>query len=248
MRQFQAGIDIMGRPWAQGELAGAEPQVVGAEELELEKIAALRPDLILGVYSGLTDKEYGTLSKIAPTIAQSDEYPDFGQPWQEQAEVSSRAMGLEQEGDEVVDDVEQQFARAREAYPELEGGTFAFAAASTGRVFAYGAEDLRTRFFLSLGLELPRELDALTGKSFYAELSEERLRLLDQDVLVIYGSPKDLEAFPLFERMRAVREGCVIFLDPDSDLANALGFSSPLSLPYALDRLVPRLSRMFSSH
>ncbi|HWM11241.1 MAG TPA: iron-siderophore ABC transporter substrate-binding protein, partial [Solirubrobacteraceae bacterium] len=248
VRQFQAGIDIMGRPWAQDELAGAEPQVVGAEELELEKIAALRPDLILGVYSGLTDKEYGTLSKIAPTIAQSDEYPDFGQPWQEQAEVSSRAMGLEQEGDEVVDDVEQQFARAREAYPELEGGTFAFAAASTGRVFAYGAEDLRTRFFLSLGLELPRELDALTGKSFYAELSEERLRLLDQDVLVIYGSPKDLEAFPLFERMRAVREGRVIFLDPDSDLANALGFSSPLSLPYALDRLVPRLSRMFSSH
>ena len=60
VRQFQAGIDITGRPWAQDELGGAKPQIVGAEELELEKIAALRPDLILGVYSGLTDKEYGT--------------------------------------------------------------------------------------------------------------------------------------------------------------------------------------------
>jgi iron complex transport system substrate-binding protein len=39
-----------------------------------------------------------------------------------------------------------------------------------------------------------------------------------------------------------VRERRVIFLDPAGDLANALGFSSPLSLPYALDELVPRLA------
>ena len=47
VRQFQGGIDITKRPWAQDELAGADPQLIGAEDLEFEKIAALRPDLIL---------------------------------------------------------------------------------------------------------------------------------------------------------------------------------------------------------
>jgi iron complex transport system substrate-binding protein len=242
VRQFQAGIDITGRPWAQDALGGARPRIVGAEELKLEKIAALRPDLILGVYSGLTDEEYDTLSKIAPTIAQSDDYVDFGEPWQQQAEVSSRALGREERGAEVVDDVEARFARARRAHPELEGSTFAFASASTGKVYVYGSQDLRTRFFTSLGLKVPPQLERLTKESFFAELSEEQLRLLDQDVLVLYGSPKDLETFPLFERMRAMREGRVIFLDPAGDFANVLGFSSPLSLPYALDQGVPQLA------
>ena len=76
VRQFQGGIDITKRPWAQDELGGAEPQLVGAEEIEFERIAALRPDLILAVYSGLTKRDYGTLSKLAPTVAQTDEYPD----------------------------------------------------------------------------------------------------------------------------------------------------------------------------
>ena len=241
VRQFQGGIDISKRPWAQDELGGASPEIVGAEELELEKIAALRPDVILGVYSGLTEDQYDTLSKIAPTVAQSGEYVDFGEPWPEQAKVTGQALGLDDEGAEVVDDVDTRFARAREANPELEGSTFAFASAATGKVYVYGPQDLRTRFFTSLGLTTPPELAKLTKESFFAEVSEERLRLLDQDLLVVYGAPKDLDAFPLFERLRATREGRVIFLDPAGDLANALGFSSPLSLPYALDEGLPRI-------
>ena len=231
----------MKRPWAQDELGGAQPQIVGAEELELEKIAALRPDVILGVYSGLTEDQYDTLSKIAPTIAQSDEYVDFGEPWPEQAKVTGEALGREEQNTKVVDDVEAQFAREREANPSFEGSTFAFASAATGKVYVYGAQDLRTRFFTSLGFETPPEIEKLTKDSFFGEVSEEQLRLLDQDVLVVYGSPEDLEAFPLFKRLKAVREGRVVFLDPTGDFANALGFSSPLSLPYALEQGVPRL-------
>ena len=184
VRQFQGGIDITERPWAQDELAGAEPQIIGAEDLEFEKIAALRPDLILAVYSGLNKRDYGTLSKIAPIVAQTDEYPDYGVPWQEQAEVSSRALGLQERGSEIVDSVEDEFAKAR----------------------------------------------------------EEQLRLLDQDVLVVYGSEKDFEGFPLFQRLDAVREGRVIYMDVDGDFANAIGFSSPLSIPFALGEAVPQLS------
>lgn len=34
----------------------------------------------------------------------------------------------------------------------------------------------------------------------------------------------------------------MIYMDPAGDFANAIGFSSPLSLPYALDRAVPQLA------
>jgi iron complex transport system substrate-binding protein len=239
VRQFQGGIDITKRPWAQDELSGASPQIIGAEDLEFEKIAALRPDLILGVYSGLDERDYGTLSKIAPTVAQSDEYPDYGQPWQEQAQVTGDALG---KGDAVVEDVESQIARVRQEHPEFEGSSFVLASASTGQVYAFGSKDLRSRFFTDLGFEVPAEVEKLAGESFFAQLSEEQLRLLDQDVLVVFGSRKDLEGFPLFRRLDVVREGRVIFMDPAGDFANAIGFSSPLSLPYALDRAVPQLA------
>jgi iron complex transport system substrate-binding protein len=44
--------------------------VLSAEELNVEAVAALDPDLIVGVSSGMTAEEYETLSQIAPTLAQ----------------------------------------------------------------------------------------------------------------------------------------------------------------------------------
>lgn len=47
-------------PWAR-EALGSQPKptvLSFAEGLEIEKIAAQRPDLILAVYSGMTKKEY----------------------------------------------------------------------------------------------------------------------------------------------------------------------------------------------
>jgi iron complex transport system substrate-binding protein len=239
VRQFQGGIDITQRPWAQDELGSAEPQIIGAEELEFEKIAALRPDVILAVYSGLKERDYKKLSQIAPTIAQSGEYPDYGQPWQEQAQVTSEALGKD---DAVAEDVQEQIAQVRREHPEFEGSSFVLASISTGQVYAYGSQDLRSRFFTDLGFEVPQEIEELTGESFFAQLSEEQLRLLDQDVVVVYGSREDVEGLPTFRRLDAVREGRVILMDPAGDFANALGFSSPLSLPYALDRAVPQLA------
>jgi iron complex transport system substrate-binding protein len=43
-------------------------------------------------------------------------------------------------------------------------------------------------------------------------------------------------------RLDAVREGRVIYMDVDGDFGNALGFSSPLSIPFALDQAVPQLA------
>lgn len=70
-------------PWAEEQLGDADlPEIVGtATEFNVEKIAALEPDLIVGLYSGLTEQEYETLSEIAPTVAQPEGYADYGVPW-----------------------------------------------------------------------------------------------------------------------------------------------------------------------
>src|SRR5688572_19209776 len=60
-------------PWAQDELGDAEPEVLStADGLQLERIAALEPDLILGLNAGLDDQTYAQLSEIAPTVAHAE--------------------------------------------------------------------------------------------------------------------------------------------------------------------------------
>src|SRR5689334_10976994 len=50
-------------PWAQPKLTGETPEVLkDADGIQFEKIAALKPDLILAIYSGLTPEDYATLS------------------------------------------------------------------------------------------------------------------------------------------------------------------------------------------
>src|SRR5690606_6699781 len=51
------------------------------------------------------------------------------------------------------------------------------------------------------------------------------------------------EAEPLFSQLTAVQEGRVIYFDEQAE--NALGYSSPLSLPYALDAALPQLEAIF---
>ena len=87
-------------PWVEEQLEelGAETPALFDETdgIAFEAVAATQPDLILASYSGLTEKEYETLSKIAPVVA----YPDIA--WatsvQDMITMSSEAMGLAEEG------------------------------------------------------------------------------------------------------------------------------------------------------
>jgi iron complex transport system substrate-binding protein len=59
-------------PWAKAKLGDAAvPEVLKDKDgIQLEKIAAHRPDLIIGLYSGITADDYKKLTAIAPTVAQ----------------------------------------------------------------------------------------------------------------------------------------------------------------------------------
>ena len=115
-------------PWVEDKLEEMDAETPTlfdeTDGIAFEAVAATRPDLILASYSGLTQKEYDTLSKIAPVVA----YPDIA--WatsvQDMITMSSEAMGLADEGQELIADLDAQVDAAYAAHPELAGKSIMF--------------------------------------------------------------------------------------------------------------------------
>jgi iron complex transport system substrate-binding protein len=235
-RELLGDYDATTRPWAQEQLPGEAIRTVGGEEIDLEAVAALEPDLIVGVYSFMDQAVYDQLSGIAPTLAQTDEYADGATPWQEQALLTGQALGREDEAQQLVDEVEGQFAQAVDENPDFAGTSLAVDLTGVGSGhYLLGADDLRTQFFSDLGFTVP---DTST------DVSQERLDLLEADVLAVNGYDQAAaDADPLFSALGVVTEGRTVLLGSYSgDVSAALGFGSPLSLPYLLDEVVPALA------
>ncbi len=242
VRRFLGGYDWRERPWAQSALGDSRPPVVGAEEINFEQVAVQRPDLIVGVNSGMSQDDYDKLSQIAPTVPQSDRHIDFGVPWREQTLVTGRALGRGAEARRLVSEIEGSFAGALEANPEFEGKTAVVGYASASTFGAHATQDYRVRFFEDLGFVTPKEIDRLAGDSFFVDFSQEQVRLLDQDVLIMFADEDTAMKNGLFRRLDVVREGRVVYVDLPDQFAGALGFSSPLSLPFAVEEVTPALA------
>jgi iron complex transport system substrate-binding protein len=235
--------------WAQDKLGDAPaPEVLPSVELNFEQIAALQPDVIVGLYSGTTAEEYETLSKIAPTIAQPAEYVDYGIPWQELTRKIGLIVGKSAEAEKLVADVEAQFASVREQHPEFADATGVIASTwgFPDTYYAYHSQDPRNRFLTSLGFVIPAEVDEMAQDSFGASISRERLDIVDVDALVwITFSEEENETIKndaLYQNLAARQEGRDIFIAPTDPLYDALNFNTILSLPFTLDRLVPQLA------
>ncbi|MBI1259730.1 MAG: ABC transporter substrate-binding protein [Chloroflexi bacterium] len=234
-------------PWAQDKVEGDMPTVLKMDfgSLNYEAILALKPDLIVAVYSGITQDEYDALSKIAPTIAQSADYIDFGMPWQETTKLIGAALGKSAQADTLVSDVEAQVEQTREDNPGFAEKTIAVAYDFSGTYGFYTGQDPRGRFFTDLGFVIPDALVEAAGQSFYANLSSERLDLLNQDVLVFVGlqfadgGREGIESDPLLSQLDVMKAGHVLFVP--SDLDDALQFNTVLSIPYLLNGIVPDL-------
>ena len=232
-------------PWAQDELGDAEPTMITGVDSDYETIAALDPDVILGVSSGMTQAIYDTLSAIAPTVAQSGEYDDFAQPWESATLTIGRALGKEQQAQSMIDDIAARFAEIRTAHPEFAGRTATVAFVNEdGTMGAYTPGDVRARLLTDLGFVVSDEIQELAGDAFYANFSTERMDLVDTDVLLwITGDLRAIDAIkadPIRQTLRAVGEGREIFLD-QIEVGAAMSFSSVLSLPYFLEYIEPRL-------
>jgi iron complex transport system substrate-binding protein len=233
-------------PWAEEALGDApKPEVLDfTDGLEFEKIAGLRPDLIVAVYSGLTKKDYDTLSKIAPTIAQPPDQVDWGSSWQDETITVGRAIGRPKAAEKLRDEAEAQLAAAAEENPEFKGQTAAVATPYQG-IWVYGPQDARSRLLTDLGFTFPDALRDIGGDEFGGQLSGEKLDLLDVGALVWFANPgpaKKVQENKVYRRLKVRTEGRDVYLPETGDLYEATSFISVLSIPMLVDELVPKLA------
>ncbi|MDD9207876.1 iron-siderophore ABC transporter substrate-binding protein [Georgenia sp. 10Sc9-8] len=226
----------------------APVQYSEADGIAYEEIAELAPDVILAAYSGLTEEEYDRLTDIAPVVA----YPEvpFGTPWQESTRLVGQALGLEAEAEELVTDTEQAVADAVAEHPEVPGKTFVYAnldPATPSVVNVFTSRDNRPRFLEQLGMEQsPAVAEAAEGNdSFFVEWSAERADELQSDVLVAWVPSEEavdqVQADPLLSQIPAVSAGAVAATSDNTETL-ALSAASPLSLPWALDEVLPDIA------
>ncbi len=210
--------------------------------IAFEQVADTQPDVVLAAYSGLTEKDWQTLSEIAPTVS----YPEFawGTNWKDMALVNGRALGLEDEAQGVVDDVLAQIETALAERPDVEGKTVAYTwidPADPSTIGVYTPLDARVQLLADLGLENAPSVTELAGDTdqFFVNLSAEQADTLsDVDVLVTYGDDTtlaSLQADPLLNKIPAVARGSVVVLPNDAPLASATSGPTVLSIPWALD-------------
>ncbi|MGH1503261.1 MAG: iron-siderophore ABC transporter substrate-binding protein [Acidimicrobiales bacterium] len=231
-------------PWAQDELGDAEPEVLPSTELNFEQLAALEPDLIIGISSGMTDEDYAKLAEIAPTVAQPGEFADYQTPWRDQLLVTGQVLGKSAEAETIIENIDALYADTAAAHPEFEGATAAVTFFFNELPGAYASGDVRAELLGELGLITPAEFDELAGDQFYFSVSQEELAVLDTDVIVwIVSDPTGYAAIgemPLRPTLDAYSEGREVVADPL--VSGAFSHASPLSIEYVIETLVPELS------
>lgn len=238
-------------PWVKArldELGKGEPEQINYDDgIPFEDILALEPDVIIARHSGLTAEEYARLSTVAPTVAY------VAQPWQgEWREITrtvGKIMGESARAEELVVETDAKIAAAREANPEFAGKTFTFAgniSADAGEVSVYVPTDPRVLLLQDLGLTMSDGVKALpTGQGFTTPISLENLDAVDADILVAWHMDKAgsdyVTSNPILSRFRPVAEGRFISI-LDRSFVMGTSAPSPLSIPYALDTLVPQIA------
>src|SRR6478609_6430218 len=216
-------------PWAQEYLDGAElPTVLkDTNGVELEKVAALAPDLIIGQYAGLTEQDYKKLDAMGvPVVAQSGDYADYGTPWDEAALTLGTAIGKPKAAQELIDSVNKRISDEAAAHPEFKGQTAGVVTPYEG-LFLYGPEDPRSRLLVELGFDLDPLITDVD----------------DIGVAVWIDYEADKQTQKLFEATTAYDEGRWFDVsEADGNYYVAHSFVTPLSIPYLLDRYVPQLA------
>ncbi len=234
-------------PWAQPDLGDATPEVITMPfgELNFEALAAMQPDLIVATHSGLTAEEYATLAQIAPTLAQSGDYDDFGMPWQEQTRTIGQALGRSAQAEDLIAAVEAQIVAA--ANPAFVAATISWItpADAPGEFWVTGQNTPPLRFLAALGFQYPAEVAELMGEQYSIKISSERLDLIDTTVLILRTPTQEaldaILADPIFQQLNVVKEGRLITFVGNEPVYGALSFSTVDSLPFVVENLVPQL-------
>lgn len=252
MANFGPTDEFGNHPWTSAKLAemgDTQPNVFSdTDGWDYEAISDSNPDVILASYSGITQDEYDLLSQIAPVVA----YPRYAYQtyWREQIILNATGMGMKDEGEAYIADMEALIADTLSGYPQLEGKKGAFlwiSANDLSTFYIYFTVDPRAAYLTDLGVEFPESLSALQTdvSEFAATVSSENIDVLnDLDIIVAYGDDAllaALQADPVYGTVPAIQRGSVVFFDSSSEIASATT-PSALSIPSHLGEYVALLA------
>jgi iron complex transport system substrate-binding protein len=231
-------------PWVEEKLEelGADTPVLfdEADGIDFEGVADTQPDVILAGYSGLTQEDYDTLSKIAPVVA----YPEvaWGTSLEDMIRIDAKALGLADEAEAFIDELHGQIDAALEANAVIKDKKILFSwidPSDFSQIGFYTTLDTRPGFLRDLGLPVPTvvEEESAGTDAFYTSVSAEQAdRFADVDIFVTYGDPESdivaqMQADPLLAKIPAIAAGHVVIL-PDATPLAAAANPSPLSIGY----------------
>jgi iron complex transport system substrate-binding protein len=235
-RAWPAGVG----PWAQPKLNGATPQVLNGPEINFETVATLRPDLITFTKSDNVKATWDQLEKLAPTLSGPAGTAPYGTTLKDQTVLIAEALGRKADGEALVAANDKALADAKAANPEFGGKTVCIAAAFGGQYGAYTRGDGRVQFMEALGFTNSPQIEDLKAADFYAEVSKERVSLLDADLTVVFGlgAAEELKNDTVLNSLPSAEAGRLLIIS-DADLVNAFSTNSVLSTPYTLEKFVP---------
>jgi iron complex transport system substrate-binding protein len=228
--------------WTEDKLKelGAKTPVLFDETdgYDFEAVAATDPDVILAGYSGLSKDDYTTLREIAPVVA----YPDkpWATEWRDSIMQNAKGLGMQEEGAQLVTDLEQTIEKAVSRRPELAGTTGMFLThvdpADLSEINFYSAADTRSKYLLDLGMKIAPSIVRATGKSgdYAGSISGERAdELADVDVIITYGGKELIDALkgdPVLSKLPAVKNDAIVTLDGTKAIGTAAN-PTALSVP-----------------
>ncbi|UXS04722.1 iron-siderophore ABC transporter substrate-binding protein [Agrobacterium tumefaciens] len=233
-------------PWVEEKLTGEAPALLSGD-FDYEKIAALKPDLIVGVYSGIDEVAYKRLSSIAPTVVYRS--GPWSADWREQTTIIGEALGKSEEAASLIEGTNEHLRDLGNAHPELRDKTFTFGTFFPGGngIVVYLPRDPRIAALMELGMQTSKGVTGLS-KSKPEETSVtvpiEDIASIDADILIMWygpGARAAAEAQPMFNTLDAVKRGSYVALEDPVDVWSTSALSV-LSIPYGFPRFVPRLA------
>ena len=188
--------------------ADIPPALTSAYEVRVERIAALRPDLIVGP-DFYVEELYDRLSAIAPTVVTPrDTFAD----WKENLRFMGRTLGREEEARAVLADYDARARTARAAIDAPSVGPVTAMLAFEDRMYVYVRSFCNT-VLADAGLRPPgAQVRALPEGEERLDLSLERIPILEARHIFLgrlADFPSPISDNPLFRRLPAVRSGRV---------------------------------------
>jgi iron complex transport system substrate-binding protein len=214
--------------------------VLKGPEINFESVATLRPDLVTFTKSDNVKATWDQLEKLAPTLSGPAGTAPYGTTLKDQTLLIAEALGRKAEGEALVAANDTALADAKAANAEFTGKSVVVAAAFNGQYGAYTRGDGRVQFMEALGFQNSQKIEDLKPANFYAEVSKEKVSLLDADLTVIFalGAGAELKKDTVLNSIPSAKAGRLLIVD-DADLVNGFSTNSVLSTPYVLEKFVP---------